>query len=189
MNRFLDASRPMVLAAGRALSAALRSAAKWLSVPVNLCLAMLGLVFVVSFASWAFGSAFEEAVLFYPDAKGVLRGELREIPHSRGTEARAELIASELLLGPKNTALSPAFSTGVKVETALYRKGRLFIDVSPEAALDAPESLRLGIKAMERSLKASLPGMKRLSLTIGGKEPYSEGLMTEGGKDIKKTGK
>ncbi len=152
----------------------------WLSVPVNLCLAVLGLVFVVSFISWAATSAFEEVVLFYPDAKGSLRGELREVPHSRGSEARAELIASELLLGPKNASLLPSFSSGVRVESAIYRKGRLFIDISPEAALDPPKSIKDGIKAMERSLKAALPGMKRLSLTIGGKEPYAEGLPIEG---------
>ena len=189
MNSFLDAMRRSLLTAGRLVSAAWESSLKWLSVPVNLCLAVLGLIFVVSFASWAFGSSFEEAVLFYPDAKGVLHGELREIPHSRGAEARAELIASELLLGPKDANLSPAFSTGVRVETAMYRKGKLFIDMSPEAALDAPISLRRGIAAMERSLRAALPGMKRLSLTIGGKEPYVDGLKVEGGKDIKKTGK
>ena len=42
---------------------------EWLSVPVNLCLAVLGLVFVVSFASWAFGEPFEEAVLWFPDRR------------------------------------------------------------------------------------------------------------------------
>jgi hypothetical protein len=46
-----------------------------------------------------------------------------------------------------------------------------------------------GIAALERSEKAALPGIKRLSLTIGGKEPYAIGLAAEGGKGIKKTGK
>jgi hypothetical protein len=71
----------------------------------------------------------------------------------------------------------------------MYRRGRLYVDLSPEAALEDPNSLKYGIAALERSLKTALPGMKRLSLTIGGKEPYAEGIRAEGGKDIKKAGK
>ncbi|MGA2548192.1 MAG: GerMN domain-containing protein [Rectinemataceae bacterium] len=189
MNRFLDALRRFLDAAGQALGAAWKVSIKWLSVPVNLCLAVLGLVFVVSFASWALGYAFEEAVLFFPDQKGFLHGELRNVPHSRGPEARAELIASELLLGPKNAYLVPAFESGVRVESAIYRRGHLFIDVSPDAALAPPKSLKIGIEAMNRSLQVALPGLRRLSLTIGGKEPYVVGLKGEAGKGIKKTGK
>lgn len=189
MNRYLDASRRFLLAAGRTLAVAWVATIKWLSVPFNLCLAVLGLAFVVSFASWAIGDRFVEAVLFFPDGKGALHGELRDIPRSWGPEARAELIASELLLGPKDAALSSAFAPGVRVEAAIYRKGWLFLDVSACAALATPASLKTGIVAMERSLRAALPGLKRLSLTIGGKEPYAVGLKVEEGKGIKKTGK
>jgi hypothetical protein len=189
MKANFDALRRFLLAAGRKLVIVWRATLKWLSVPVNLCLAILGLVFVISFASWAFQESFEKAVFFFPDSKGVLRGEIRDIPHSVGSEARAELIASELLLGPKSAFLRPAFPTGIRVESALYRKGRLYIDLSPDAALvdpNDPNSLKRGIEAMDRSLKAALPGMKRLSLTIGGEEPYAVGMIVEGGKDIKK---
>jgi hypothetical protein len=189
MKRFFDALRRFLLAAGRCLAAAGKVTLRWLSVPVNLCLAVLGLVFLVSFASWAIGDRFEEAVLFFPDGKGRLNGELRDIPHSWGSELRAELIASELLLGPNEADFLPAFNAGVRVESAIYRKGRLFIDLSANAALAPPQSLKIGIEAMERSLRAALPGLKRLSLTIGGKEPYAVGLKDEGGKGIKKTGK
>jgi len=189
MNPLLDALRRFLLAASRALAAAWAASLKWLAVPVNLCLAVLGLVFVLSFLSWAFGDSFEQAVLFFPDARGNLRGEPRDVPHSRGSESRAELIASELLLGPARASLLPAFAPGTRVESALYRRGRLFIDISPAAALEPPGALKSGIAAMERSLHAALPGLKRLSLTIGGKEPYAVGLKAEGGRGIKKTGK
>jgi hypothetical protein len=189
MKRFLEAFNRFLIAAGRALALAWRVSLKWLSVPVNLCLAVLGLLFVVSFVSWAFGESFEQAVLFFPDAKGRLKGELRDVPHSRGAEARAELIASELLLGPATASLDPAFAPGTRVQASLYRRGRLFLDISPEAAVEQPQALKIGITAMERSLQAALPGLKRLSLTIGGEEPYAVGLKTEGGKGIKKTGK
>ena len=57
------------------------------------------------------------------------------------------------------------------------------------AALDEPKTLKNGLAAMERSLRAALPGLRRLILTIGGTEPYVVGLKAEGGTDIKKTGK
>jgi hypothetical protein len=192
MKRILDVLRRSSLAAGRAIAVAWGSSLKWLSVPVNLCLAVLGLVFLVSFASWAIGDKFEEAVLWFPDSRGLLRSEIRQVPHSFGAESRAELIASELLLGPKSTFLVPAFAPGIRVESVLYRKGRLFVDISPEAALTDlkdPDSLKRGLAAMDRSLRAALPGLRRLVLTIGGTEPYVVGLKVEGGPDIKKTGK
>jgi hypothetical protein len=189
MKPILDSLRRFSLAAGKAIIRAWKASLKWLSVPVNLCLAVLGLVFLVSFAAWAISDKFEEAVLWFPDAKGRLRGEIRQIPHSWGPEARAELVASELLLGPKSSFLIKAFAPGVRVESILYRKGRLFVDVSPDAALDDPKTLKNGLAAMERSLRAALPGLRRLVLTIGGTEPYVVGLIAEGGPGIKKTGK
>jgi hypothetical protein len=194
MSKFIEAMRRFFLAAGRALAIAWAASLKWLAVPLNLCLSVLGLVFAVSFVSWAVGDRFEEALLFFPDAKGVLRGEVRELPHSRGAEARAELIASEVLLGPQSANLTPAFAPDVRVESVLLRKGRLFVDISPGAALAAmdasdPNTIKWGIAAMERSLRTSLPGIKRLTVTIGGKEPYTDRLKVEGGHIAKKTGK
>jgi hypothetical protein len=194
MNKFTQAMRRFFVWARRVLAVAWAASLKWLAVPLNLCLSVIGLVFVVSFLSWAIGDRFEESLLFFPDAKGVLRGEVREVPHSRGSEARAELIASEVLLGPQSAGLAPAFVPNVRVESVLLRKGRLFVDISPGAALAAmdatdPNAIKWGIAAMERSLRTSLPGIKRLTVTIGGKEPYTDRLKTEGGHITKKTGK
>jgi hypothetical protein len=190
MNRILDALRRFLSAARRVLAQAWDLSLRWLSVPINLCLALLGLVFVISFSTWAIADRFESALLYFPDARGVLRGEVREVPHTWGAEARANLIASEVLLGPKSADLLPSFPAGVRAESVLYRKGRLFIDISSSAALASPASTKNGIKAMERSVRAALPGIRRLTLTIGGKEPYSTGLKAaEGGSRIKKAGK
>ncbi len=192
MNPFLDRLRRYLRIAGEALALAWKATLRWLSVPVNLCLAVLGLTFVVSLGAWTFGESFEQAVLFFPDAKGGLHGELRDVPHSWSRESRAGMIASEFLLGPAKSSLLPGFPPGTRVETALYRRGRLFLDISATAALvpaGQPGAVKTGIAALERSLKAALPGLKRLSLTIGGQEPYAVGLKAEGGKGIKKTGK
>jgi hypothetical protein len=190
MNRILDAVHGLLLPARRALAQAWDIAQRWLSVPFNFCLALIGLIFVISFSTWAIVDRSERALLYFPDAKGVLHGEVREVPHSWGKEARADLIASEVLLGPKSADLLSSFPSGVRVESILYRKGRLFLDISASAALATPASLKTGIKAMERSIHAALPGLLRITLTIGGKEPYSVGLTTvEGGLRIKKGGK
>ena len=187
MTGFLDALRRFLAAAWQGLTEAWDFLVRFLSVPVNLCLTVLCLVFFVSLGAWAFGEPFEKAVLYFPSpaAKGALRGEVRNVPRVLGTEARAELVASELLLGPQDGSLSPAFEPGVKVESAMYRKGRLFIDISPDAVLASPSSLQSGVAAMDRSLRAALPGLKRISLTIGGLEPFATGLQTGGGANKK----
>ncbi len=189
MKPFLDALRRFSLAAWRALKAAYAATTVWLSVPVNFCLAVLGFVFLVSFASWAIADRFTEAVLWFPDPKGSLHGEIRQVPIKWRAEARAELVASELLLGPKDLALRPAFEPGVQVESVMYRKGRLFIDLSRTAAFQGPASLKAGLAAMERSVRAAVPGLRRLTVTIGGIEPYSVGLREEGARGAKKAGK
>jgi len=186
MISFIDALRRFLLASGRTLAAAWEFMLRFLSVPVNLCLTVLCLCFASSLSAWAFGEPFERAVLFFPvpGARAELRGELHNVPHSRSAEARAELIASELLLGPQSTTLAPAFAPGSRVESAILRKGRLFVDISADAALAPdPSTLKKGIAAMDRSLRFALPGIKRISLTIGGLEPYAAGLSAEGGKE------
>jgi hypothetical protein len=189
MKPFLEFLHRISASAGRALEAAYKRSIIWLAVPVNLCLAVLGLVFLISFGSWAIADRFTDVILWFPDAKGALHGEIRQVPVKWRAENRAELVASELLLGPKTLSLRPAFESGVKVETVLYRKGRLYVDISKDAALQEAKSLKAGIVAMEKSLRASLPGLRRLTVTIGGTEPYVTGLKVEGGGGAKKAGK
>jgi Sporulation and spore germination. len=188
MNRFFDAMRRFYDAAGRFLAEAWRVTSKWLSVPINACLALLGLVFLISFCSWAIGDRFQKAVFYYPDERGRLRGEVREVPRAWGTEVRAELIASEVLLGPKDPNLQADFPLGTRLESTLYRKGELYVDISADAALSPTTSLKTGMSAMEKSLRAALPGIRRVSITIGGLEPYATGLQVKG-KGEKKAGK
>jgi Sporulation and spore germination len=189
MKPFLEALRRLSVVVGRSLVVAYKRTILWLSFPVNFCLAVLGLVFLVSFASWAIGRVFDPVVLWFPDSKGSLRGEIRQVPVSWGAEARAELVTSELLLGPKTMSLHPDFPPGIRVESVMYRKGRLFVDISLEAALEDAKSLKNGLAALERSLRAALPGLRRLTVTIGGTEPYTVGLKVDGARGAKKAGK
>ncbi len=182
-RRFLAAAAKAIAVAGRTLAVGLRRARVWLEVPFNLCLAALSLVFLISLLSWALADKVAQTVLFFPDGRtGRLKGEVRDLPRVWGREARAELIASEVLLGPRDPDLEPAFLPDVRVESTLYRKGRLFIDISEGAALADPASLKLGLEALRRSLGLALPAAARIALTIGGQEPYSEGLPPEPSK-------
>ena len=166
----------------RQVGAFLRRIAIWLSPPPRFCAALLSLVFVISLLSWAIGDRVYQSVLFFPQARGAgLRGELRNLPRTAGREKTAELLASELLLGPASPDLGSAFPIGVRVESTMLRHGVLYLDLSQDAALADPERLRIGLASMEKSLRAGLPGIGRIVITIGGIEPYKDGLANPSG--------
>jgi len=175
MKQFLETCKRAAIVAWKATLVALRVARGWLAVPANACLAALAAAFLISFLSWAIGDRFAQVALFFPSGRRASSaGEMRDLPRPRGREARAELIASELLLGPRDPSLKPAFAQGTRLVSTLYRKGRLYIDLSEDAALAEPKELRAGLAALERSLRLALPGLKRLTVTIGGREPYAD---------------
>lgn len=149
----------------------------WLSPPPRLTLAIICLLFSISLLSWAIGDRMREAVLFFPAVgSGSLHGESRNLPRSFSAEKTADLVGEELLLGPIDPNLRPAFPSGIRVSSTIYRHGVLYLDLSPEAALIPRPELEKGLLALRRSLKASLPWTRRLVLTIGGMEPWLEGL-------------
>jgi hypothetical protein len=163
--------------AAKSAAAFLKRVAIWLSPPPRFCAALLSLAFTVSLLSWAIGDRVYQSVLFFPQARGeALRGEPRNLPRTFGTERKAELIASELLLGPAGPSLRPAFPSGVRVASTLYRHGTIYVDLSEDAALADPADLKLGLRALEKSLRAGLPWARRITLTIGGMQPYLDGL-------------
>lgn len=146
----------------------------WFSPPIRLCTSALALAFLISFIGWAAGDPFFDAVLYFPKGQGTsLKGEIRSLPKTWRSEARAELIASEVLLGPITPGLRPAFPTGVRVESAICRRGVASIDLSENAALSDQAALKLGLTAMRKSLRAGLPLVYRVRITIGGVEPYA----------------
>jgi hypothetical protein len=158
----------------------------WLSVPVNLCLALLGAAFMISLLSWAIADRNSAYVLFFPDARTLkIRGEMRDLPRVFGSEARADLVASEVLLGPVDPNFIPDFALGSKVETAMYRGGKLYVDLSDDAALAGRSSIELGLACLRKSLRTALPFAKRIIITIGGREPYADYPPKEAGNDVK----
>jgi|GEM_PF-3137063 len=146
----------------------LKRVAAWFAPPVRLCTTAIALAFIFSFIGWLC-SPFFNAVLFFPKGNGIV-GEIRALPKTGGTEARAELIASEVLLGPISPNLRMAFPTGVKLRSALCRGGTAYIDLSENAALAGSEQLKPGLEALRRSLRAGLPFIFNVRITIGGHE-------------------
>lgn len=166
MKRLPDAAR-RVHAATRA----------WLAVPFNAVLALVGASLLVTLLSLAFGDRLVGTQLYFPPfggATGSLQGEYRELPRVAGIEARVGLIAEELLLGPMEPDHLAAFSPGIRVERVIVRKRVAWIDLTEAAALEPAAGLKTGIAALERSLRASLPALSRIVVTVGGREPWAE---------------
>lgn len=149
----------------------------WISPPPRLCAAMLGLVFLVSLIAWSAGDRSRDVVLFFPDSRtSALRGELRSVPRSFSAEAKAGIVASEFLLGPMGQRLKPAFPNGIRVESLILRGTALFVDLSEGAALSDSADIEKGVSALEKSLRFSLPRLRRVVVTIGGQEPFKDAL-------------
>ena len=90
-----------------------RRFAIWISPPPRFCTAVIALLFVISLVSWAVIDRNWDSVLFFPQLRGAaIRGELRSLPRTLSTEKKAELIASEFLLGPMDERLQSAFPAG-----------------------------------------------------------------------------
>jgi len=149
----------------------------WVSPPTRLFAFLLVLAFLVSLGSWAIFDKNSGYLLYFPNAGGKsLQGELRYMPRRSGTEEKARGLVAEFLLGPANPNLLPAVPSGTALNGLLYRKGTLFVDIGEEAALIPGSDLRLALKALERTLRLGLHQVRHVVITIGGFQPWDEGL-------------
>ena len=175
MKNFLAAFGRLALRVGRTVRRVSRLALDWLAVPVNLCLASLGAVFLVSLLAWAIADQYTGYLLYFSDARsGAVRAEIRDLPRTLGAEARAELIASEVLLGPRDPNLVPDFNQGSMLNMVMLRSRRLYVDISDDAAAADRASIALGVANLKRSLGTALPFTRQITVTVGGYEPYAD---------------
>ncbi|MEI6874040.1 MAG: GerMN domain-containing protein [Spirochaetota bacterium] len=160
------------------LVAATRAFVVWISPPPRFVSALLGLVFVVSLVSWAVWDRQSLYVLYFPTIanRNALSAEVRDLPQRASPEGRAELLASEFLLGPRDPSLSPALPSGSTLARVILRKGVLFVDLGEEAALTTRPELELAIKALRMTLTLSVHEAGRIVVTIGGQEPWLESI-------------
>jgi len=159
---------------------------EFFSSPRNFALLLLGAAFLYSFASWALNDRLDEVVIYFPALSGdSLQGELRSIPRSRDAESFAEYLVSESLLGPRSPGLVSGFGSGARLESVLYRNGKLYINISEEAALGDAELLKKSLKALERTARAGISSVGLVVIAIGGYEPYAESFGTDSSSSYK----
>ncbi len=192
MNDFRSKLRAFIgktITLGKRIFELCRRGVVWISPPPRLTVAGIILVFLISILTWTFGGKTWDTVLFFPTRSGSsLRGELRSLPRANTLEGRAIHIAAEYVLGPVGYQdLYSAFGKDIHVESVLFRSGNLYVDLSPDAALVEAPSLRLALEGLRKSLSAGLPRVRRVVLTIGGTEPWSDGIVTPADKEKMKS--
>ncbi|HSV56163.1 MAG TPA: hypothetical protein VLH39_03535, partial [Magnetospirillaceae bacterium] len=114
----------------------------------------------LSTAAWMLRSVpTRTAVLFFPRSVDFrLEGERRAVlSGGYGLEENARNIVEELLLGPWDMQRVAALPRGTRVEEILFRRGRLFVDISEDAVFAREPSLIVGIEAVRRTLSFNFP--------------------------------
>lgn len=150
----------------------------WVSPPTRLFAFLLGLALLLAVASWGIFEKETGYIVYFPGPGGTtLHGEERRMPRRMGAEANARELVMEFLLGPASPNLSPAFPIGTPLEGIMFRKGTLYIDLGEDAALLAEPQLRLAISALDRTIRLGIHQARRVVVTIGGIQPWTQGLV------------
>ncbi len=139
------------------------------------------LFLLISLAGWLLRPMpTRAAVLFFPRASDSrLQGEPRRVlPGGQGLEDDARIVVEELLLGPGDSRLTVALPRGTRVTETLYRRGRLYVDLSEDAVFAQTPPLDLGLLAVRRTLRYNFPTLGPIILTVGGREPGVPGTGT-----------
>ena len=80
-------------------------------------------------------------VLFFPDSPGrALVAEQRLVPRHRPLEGDVRELVDGVLLGPMRHDLARLFPRGATVQTLVVREPRLYVDLSPTAAIPDAEA-------------------------------------------------
>ena len=140
---------------------------------------LLVLFLLLSLAGWLLRPVpTRAAVLFFPRAGDLrLEGEARPVlPGGQGLEDGARVVVEELLLGPADSRLVAALPRGTRVTETLYRRGRLYMDLSEDAVFAESPSLDLGLEAVRKTLRYNFPTLGNVIVTVGGREAGVQGL-------------
>ena len=135
---------------------------------------LLVLFLAISIFGWLFRTVpTRKAVLFFPRSQNLtLAGESRPVlPGGDGLEGSARNVVEELLLGPADSRFLPVLPKDTRVRETLYRKGRLYVDLSEEAVFARNPPLPLGLEAVRKTLRYNFPTLGGIILTINGREP------------------
>jgi len=139
---------------------------------------LIGGLCIFALADYLFSARVSRSFVF-PDMNGKFRpAEYRFLPRMRGLENQIEQYVAEALLGPVSVDSSSLFIKGTRVLSVLAREGVAYIDLSEDAALSAQSGssatfLRDSLSELVAGIGRNFPSLKRVSVFIGGHEPYA----------------
>ena len=139
---------------------------------------LLGGLFLFALTDYIFSARVSRSFVF-PDMNGKHSSiEYRYLPRTRGLENQIEQYVAEALLGPVSVNSSSLFVKGTRVLSVLAREGVAYIDLSEDAALSAQSGssatfLRDSLAELVAGIGRNFPSLKRVSVFIGGYEPYA----------------
>lgn len=109
--------------------------------------------------------------LYFPDQyANKLVGERRVLSPIGTAEERARRVLDELALGPINPNLQPLLPNGARINLVMQRSGTLYINIEYPDLANPKIRFSLVKEALEKSLKASVPGSSSIKLFINGIE-------------------
>jgi len=139
---------------------------------------LLSLFLLLSAAAWFLRPMpTRAAVLFFPRADDLrLEGEPRRVlPGGMGLEEGARMVVEEFLQGPGYSRRIEALPRGTRLREILYRRGRLYVDLSEDAIFAQTPPLEQGLRAIRKTLRYNFPTLGTVVVTVGGREPGVQG--------------
>jgi hypothetical protein len=146
----------------------------WNSRASRIFISLLALFFVISCATLVLKPPLMTRLyLEYPSLhKGHFSGEVRYVPASFSTEARAETVMREILVGSSSLTKTPLFPPNTRLRSLLYRKGVVYADITDDVLLQEPSlsSYQAVFSKAGSILRHNLPWVRTVVITIEGNE-------------------
>ena len=110
-----------------------------------------------------------------PDSAS-LRGETRSLPNKKNIEEDVQLLVEDLVLGPLLPENAPFLPPATRIESVVYDRGKLYINISRDFVEENPEwvSIEDQLQAVANTVLFNFPRIKNLFLFIDGQIPVFE---------------
>jgi len=124
----------------------------------------------VAFVIWRGpGLQYSGMKLYFPKRDSqALAEERRAIPPIGSLDAKATEVVRELLLGPISRNLQPVIHSDVELERAVSGNKAIFLDFSVQDVASFSPEYSTFKRAIDESLRATIPGNYRVYLYING---------------------
>jgi hypothetical protein len=134
-------------------------------------LILLPIIIVVALVVNGLDPGAQYATLYFPSIdRTSLRGEKRRLDLMGNVEKRAQIVVSELLLGPVSRKSLPLFSGDSQLSGVMKRGDTLFVNIHLADPTSMNASWKIIYTSFERSLSESVPGAGKTRLFLDGNE-------------------